>query len=137
MCLLTNQKVPLINRSSIKAYKVLVKKPGNLYLSLFYEFNYTEYINNKCIISGPIPHIIMNSEVDEGFHLFLDLKDANIMAQSLIELYTSELYSVGLYEEGEIVVFECEIPSESYYFIGNKEKEICTNQFRFIKEIKI
>lgn len=58
-------------------------------------------------------------KVNEGFHLFTREYEAS---------YVSEKFETG-------VIFECEIPIGSYYFMEDGRTQICTNQFRFIKEI--
>lgn len=130
MCLLTNQATSIINEKPIKAYKVLIKIPTlsviersmhilNKYISPIMEFNYTHYIHSGRIIRGIIPEAIWGGEVHAGFHLFISLDVAKKLSDP----------------HSKMVIFECEIPSNSHCFVSYDDLEICTNQFRFIREL--
>lgn len=132
MCLYTKQKEPLIAEKPIKAFKVLIHNFEDKFLSPFQDFDYTEYVNSHCIIKDitskvEYPNhnfVIVCSDlgavkINRGLRLFIDKNIAIEIAKS---------YTAG-------VVFECDIPVGSYYFLNDGETEICTNQFRFIKEI--
>lgn len=134
MSLVTHLMTPLTNNEPIKAYKVLIKSPSikvcncvpylvfMKYISPIMEFDYTNYVHSHNVISGPTP-ITFSGFVSEGFHLFLDLEFAELTVKNYII--------------GKGVIFECEIPVNSQFFMNPGKTEICTNQFRFIKEIKI
>lgn len=137
MCLITYQRIPLVNHNPIRAYKVLTVRPTlnvwkrlrhitNEYISPIMEFDYTYFVHSNNLIKGVIPRVVELREVHEGFHLYIDLE----ATKTLLEKYSISSHCKG-------VVFECEIPSNSYCIESYNGKEICTNQFRFIKEIKI
>lgn len=64
-------------------------------------------------------YIIGRGRVNEGLHLFTELGSAELVAS----------------RSSKRVVFECEIPEGAYYFLNLDKTEICTNKFRFIKEV--
>lgn len=124
MCLFTVQSKPLIAKEPIKCYKALISHyTSNKYLSPIQKFNYTQFIKKNLLVKGKIPKIEDEIElllrgigrVNRGFHLYTR--------------YPETLYY------GNGIIFECEIPVGSYYFTNPYGTEICTNQFRFIKEI--
>lgn len=130
MCLYTKQKEPLIAKEPIKAFKVLYNFE-NKFLSAFRDFDYTEYVNNHCIVKDIIPKAEHSDSnlviacfdlviVNRGLHLFINKNKA---------IETAKWHTAG-------VVFECDIPVGSHYFLSEGETEICTNQFQFIKECK-
>lgn len=134
MCLYTKQKEPLIAKKPIKAFKVLIRNFKGGFFSPFQDYDYTEYVNDHCIVEDIIPKVepphyninitILSAAirvVHRGLHLFIN-KDKAIET-------ASQYGAAG-------VIFECEIPVGSYYFLSEGETEICTNQFRFIKECK-
>ena len=134
MCLTTYQKQPKTNNKPIKAYKVIATSPNNSFWSIimgsikykapFYSiFDYTRFIRFHHTVSGPIPEAIANA-VNQGFHLYLDIE----AAKYIITHY--DIYR-------RWVIFECEIPTGSKYFVSDDNAEICTNRFKFIKELKI
>lgn len=129
MCLYTKQKEPLIAEKPIKAFKVLYNF-GDKFLSAFQDYDYTEYVNSHCLVKDTIPkaeHPSLNlviacfdlEVVNRGLHLYINKAKA---------IAAAKWCTAG-------VVFECDIPIGSYYFLNDGETEICTNQFRFIKEI--
>lgn len=135
MCLTTHQKYPIKNDKPIKAYKVVATTPNKNFFGVllwgpirykapFYSiFDYTRFIRFHHTVSGPIPEAIANV-VNQGFHLYLDIE----AAKYVIKHY--DFYS-------RWVIFECEIPTGSKYFVSDDNAEICTNRFKFIKELKI
>lgn len=135
MCLFTNQIKPLINSKPIKAYKVIAIAPNKnffwgtimgfvKYRAPFYKgFDYTKFIHFHRTVSGPIPKAIGNV-VNQGFHLCLDIEVAEYMKRCY------DVYNCW-------VIFECEIPIGSKYFVNDDNTEICTNQFKFKKKLKI
>lgn len=138
MCLITNQATSIINEKPIRAYKVLTETPTlnimkRLFLHIYkkysapiMEFDYTNYVYSHNLVKGAIPKVNRDGVVNEGFHLFISLG----ATKDLLEQYPKGFRCRG-------VVFECEIPSNSHCFVSYDDLEICTNQFRFIKEIKI
>ena len=135
MCLITCQKHPITNNKSIKAYKVIAIAPYNnfflgvimgfvKYRAPFYRgFDYTRFIHFHFTVSGPIPKATSNT-VNQGFHLYLDLESAKNIKKHY------DLYNCW-------VIFECEIPIGSKYFVSYDNTEICTNRFKFKKKLKI
>lgn len=133
MCLITHQKHPKTNDKPIKAYKVVATTPNKnflwsiimgsvRYIAPFYSsFEYTKFIRFHRTVSGPIPEAILNA-VYQGFHLCLDIESAKQMAGN---------YSI----HESWVIFECEIPVGSKFFIDDDGIEICTNQFKFIRKV--
>lgn len=122
MCLFTVQSKPLIAKEPIRAYKILIAHSAS-YISSIQKFNYTQFIKKNLLVKDKIPKIENEIElilrgigrVNRGFHLYTRCPET---------LY----YGNG-------IIFECEIPVGSYYFTNPYGTEICTNQFRFIKEI--
>lgn len=132
MCLWTKQTKPLVAEEPIIAYKLLIHTINNKFISPYQVYDYTEYINNNEIVKDAIPRAIKPNNVGElledimglkkvceGIHLFAKADEAFILAKCL--------------RSG--VIFKCEIPIGSCYFINNNKTEICTNQFKFIKEL--
>lgn len=137
MCLITNQMVPVINPMPIRAYKVLTETPTSSimkrllhmykeYTSPIMDFDYTKYVYSHNLIKGVVPKINYIREVHKGFHLFISLE----ATKNLLGQYPKDSICKG-------VVFECEIPINSHYFVSYDDLEICTDQFKFVKEIKI
>lgn len=129
MCLYTKQKEPLGAKEPIKAFKVLIHTSEDRFLSPFKGFDYTEYVNSHCIVKGTIPKVEHPADnivvycfdlgvVNRGLHLFISEDKATELAMVL----------------NNGVVLECNIPVGSRYFLSEGETEICTNQFRFIKD---
>lgn len=135
MCLTTHQKQPKTNNKPIKAYKVVATTPNKnffgvllwgpiKYTAPFYSiFDYTRFIRFHHTVSGPVPEAIVNT-VYQGFHLYLDIESAEYIIKHF------DVYN-------RWVIFECEIPIGSKYFVSDDNTEICTNRFKFIKKLKI
>lgn len=126
MCLWTTQEKPKRTDASIKAYKVL-EFIDNEYFSPVQFCNYTPFIGGNLLVKEKIPkiecegefYIIGRGRVNEGLHLFTEYTSAALVAS----------------RSSKRVVFECEIPEGAYYFLNEDKTEICTNKFRFIKEV--
>lgn len=131
MCLWTEQTKPLIAEKPITAYKVLLHTFDGKFISPYQEYDYTRYIYSNKIVKDTIPktadlspseileYISELKKVNNGLHLFMHSKDAFLLTKCL---------------RGGII-FECEIPVGSHYFMGINNFEICTNQFKFINEL--
>lgn len=114
----------------IKAYKVLLLTEDGRYISPYKLYDYTKYVKDSTLVEDCIPKPIFNQsyhkyEVHEGLHLNSDIYG------TLLESRIARGREFG----DRIVVFECVIPPGATYIRG--EWDICTNQFRFVKEIKI
>lgn len=126
MCLWTTQEKPVRADAPIKAYKVL-EFIEEEYFSPVQFCNYTPFIENNILVKEKVPrieyegefYIIGRGRVNEGLHLFTELGSAELVAS----------------RSSKRVVFECEIPEGAYYFLNLDRTEICTNKFRFIKEV--
>ena len=126
MCLFTKRLKPVKAEVPIKAYKVL-KVVKEEYFSPVQFYNYTPFIENNILVKEKVPrieyegefYIIGRGRVNKGLHLFMELDYAELVAS----------------RDSTRVVFECEIPEGAYYFLSDDKAEICTNKFRFIKEI--
>lgn len=129
MCLRTQSSEVHCCIKSIKAYKVLLLTEDEMYVSPYKCYDYTRYVKDNTLVKDCIPQPIFECSscsyvVNEGLHLCSDLHSA------MTEMWIAE----GSYGNNA-VVFECEIPPGSVYIRG--EEDICTNQFRFIKEINM
>ena len=126
MCLWTTQLKPIKVDALIKAYKVL-EFIDNEYFSPVQFCNYTLFIGSNFLIKESIPkieyegefYIIGRGRVNKGLHLFTEYTSAALVAS----------------RSSKRVIFECEIPEGAYYFLNEDKTEICTNKFRFIKEV--
>lgn len=128
MCLWTEQVKPLITEEPIIAYKLLIHTIDNKFISPYQEYDYTKYVSSNEIVKVAIPRAIKPGvsealeylmglrKVYEGIHLFTKKDDAFFLAKC---------FRAG-------VIFKCEIPAGSHYFMGSNKTEICTNQFKFI-----
>lgn len=111
----------------IRAYKVLLLTENGMYVSPYKLYDYTKYVKDGTLVEDCIPKPVFNYYlrkyvVNEGLHLCSDLCSA------LFEMRMAEDYS-----SNKIVVFECIIPPGATYIRG--EWDICTDQFKFVKEI--
>lgn len=131
MCLWTKQIKPLIAEEPIIAYKVLINTIDNKFISPYQEYDYTKYINSNEIIKDVIPKAI-NPNVCEVLEDIMKLKKVYKGIHLFTKIETS-FYFAKCFRSS--VIFKCEIPINSYYFMNSSETEICTNQFKFIKEI--
>lgn len=126
MCLWTKMEKPIKAETPIKAYKVLLLL-GDAYFSPVQYYEYTSYLNGFLLVKDVVPEIEYKEElyilgvgrINRGLHLFANLEDAKLVASRCPNR----------------LVFECEIPEGSYYFLNKDNNEICTNQFRFIREV--
>lgn len=127
MCLITSNPKVHCCIKPIKAYKVLLLTEDEMYISPYKLYDYTRYTKDGTLVKDCIPRPILDYSsrkyvVNEGLHLCSDLHSTLAELQIVEESYSNR-----------IAVFECEIPPGSIYIRG--EKDICTNQFRFIKEV--
>lgn len=128
MCLWTTQEKPKRVDAPIKAYKVL-EFIEDEYFSPVYYYNYTQHIVDNILVKEEVPKIEYEREfyavgkgrVGRGLHLFTSYEAARFF------LMPSPYKT--------LVIFECEIPEGAYCFLNESKTEICTNKFRFIKEV--
>lgn len=132
MCLWTSQEKPLQAKTPIKAYKVLQLEDAD-YLSSVMCYNYSEFIKNDKTIQDIIPSVNFTNifgevtsigKVHKGLHLYLN----EDYAEYILKQYRQN-------HKGKYILFKCEIPKGSYYFISIDNLEICTNQFKFMNEL--
>lgn len=132
MCLWTRQIEPLVAKESIIAYKILLLKDDD-YLSPVMYYNYSEFIKEHKIVRDIIPSVNFTNifgevtdlgKIHKGLHLYLN-KD---YAEYVLKQYKQNYFD-------KFILFKCEIPKGSYYFIGKAKLDICTNQFEFIEEV--
>lgn len=112
----------------IKAYKVLLLTEDGRYISPYKLYDYTKYVSSNTLVEDCIPKPIFNQnlrryEVHESLHLCSDLY--SVLAEIRI--------AKDDYSNNKIKVFECIIPPGATYISG--EWDICTDQFKFVKEI--